>query len=199
MKYCFVLLVIVCLPALTSAQSLYKYLGNGMTVPDSLSPNLGIPFNDRGFQYVSNKRLDKSEQHLISLDAPQSQIKKLMNFPQQDYGEWVESSYRSALSQFSECGGPIAAAAATFNPASVFVSFEPAPFTDPSLPLPSGELLAGEFIPEALEIRAVAFYKSETDGELAYLPSVMTWEWGNAIANHIGIPGEPRGANWPCQ
>jgi hypothetical protein len=188
-KYIFVLLMIVCLPALASAQSYYRYPGNGLTVTNSVSPELQIQYNDRGLQYVSNKRLNKSEQHLIALGAPQSQIKKLMNFPQRDYGQWVERSYRSALSQFTECGGSVAAAASTFNPASVFVMFEPAPFTDTNLP--DQRLLAGAFLPAMHQIRALAFYKSEMNGELAYLPSVMTSEWGNAIANHIGIPGSP--------
>jgi hypothetical protein len=199
MKYFFGLLVIVCLPILTSAQSLYTYLGNGMTVPDSVSPELQIQFNSRGFEYVTAKRLSKSEQHLIALGAPHSQIKKLMNFPNQNYGEWVESSYRAALSQFTKCGGPIADAASAFSPNTVFVSFEPVPFADPTLPLANGELLAGEYVSATHEIRAVAFYKSQADGDLAYLPVIMAWEWGNAIADHIGIVAEPRGTNWPCQ
>jgi hypothetical protein len=199
MRYLTIILVVVCLPILTNAQSFYKYLGNGTTVPDSLSPSLQIRFNDLGFADVTNQRLSKSEQRLISMGAPQSQINKLMNFPHQDYGKWVESSYRSALSQFTACGGTVSVLASHFDPSTIYVSFEPTVFTDPNLPLPDGEVLAGEYIPAGHMIRAVGFYKSETDGELAYLPSVLTWEWGNAIAEYAHVTPEPRGANWPCQ
>ncbi|HUK89855.1 MAG TPA: hypothetical protein VLZ81_05600 [Blastocatellia bacterium] len=198
MKRLLPLLVVVCLPAAASAQKYYKYLGNGESVSDKYSPDMNIRFNDRGFENVTTARLNASQEHLIGLGAPESQIKKLMKFPDQDYGKWVESAYQSALSQFTACGGDIAAMASRFDPASVYVWFEAAPFTDPNLPLPNGEVLAGEYIPGQQMIRAVAFYRSESDGELAYLPNLLKWEWGNAIADFVHVTAEPRGPNWPC-
>ncbi|HEY6331391.1 MAG TPA: hypothetical protein VI756_18845, partial [Blastocatellia bacterium] len=127
---CFAPLVLLLVPVITNAQSPYEYLGPGRSVPDRTSPTLGIKFNDRGFEYVSQKRLNESQTLLVSLGARKSQIKELAGFPHQNYGDWVEQSYHTALSQFTACGGAISARAQTFDPAQVYVSFEPTIFTD---------------------------------------------------------------------
>jgi hypothetical protein len=179
------------------AQAVYEYLGAGKAVPDSTSPTLGIRFNSDGLEYVSAKKLAKSEKMLESLNAPAGQITKLLAYPNRNYGEIIERSYRAALASFTACGGSMATSALSFDPSTYYIQIEPTIFTD-EVNFP-GSWLAGETLPGENLVKVVGFYKSQSDGELAYLPAVMTWEAGNMIAAHVGIPGEPRGANWPCR
>jgi hypothetical protein len=196
MRLALILFALLCAPVIASGQDFYNYLGPGRDVPDKASPVLGIPYNDLGLESVSQKRLDKSTARLASLGAPAGDTRKLLAYPTQDYGVWIEKSYHTALGQFVACGGSIAAKALQFNPASYRVAVQPSAFTD-EINFPN-EVLAGETIPAARTIKALDFYVSESDGSLSYLPTVLTWEYGNAIAASVGIAGEPRPAGWPC-
>jgi hypothetical protein len=193
------LIAFLLFPALT-ARAQYRFLGSGSAVPDRRSP-LGITYSTDGLELVSSKQLVKSTAKLQALNAPQSLINRLQRFPAQDYGQIIDTAYGTALASFRACGGTIQERAEAFNPNVVRIQFEPTEFQDA---LAFGDTwLAGETIWSERTVKVTPFYAWAVPGQAqpnaAWLRSTLNYEFGNVIANGIGISAaEPHSVNFPC-
>lgn len=192
---CAFALVFLAAPALVRAQGYTKFLGEPRTVPDKVTPQYHIPYNDQGFQ---NPKVHNTK-GLVKRDVDESVIDAVNDFPGADIGTWIDQAYAATIAEFDACGGTLAANAKQVSPtnAKLYVVIEPTIFYVPQLETNA----ASAYYPDQKLIRSLNIYyiwSGQDAGWLRTAPDLLKWEMGNFVANEVGVQMEPRTPNWPC-
>jgi hypothetical protein len=190
---CALLLTALVSPALVRAQGYTEFVGGARTVPDRVTKEYKIHYNDRGFQEPKAH----NTKGLIKRDAPQAVIDAVNNFPSANIGVWIDQAFKATAQEFRACGGSIAASSGGVSPSQVHVEIEPTIFYMPNL----GINAASGYYPDQKLIRALNIYyiwSGPDAGWLRQAPDLLKWEMENFVANEVGLQMEPRTPHWPC-
>src|SRR6516225_6430712 len=180
------------------AQGTFEFLGNARQVPDQISPRYGIRYNTQGFDQPAvnwPKKIAKLQRRAV----PDDVINEIEAFPGSPdaFGTWIDDAFESVLSDFTECGGPLADRARAVSPKRIRITIMPTIWYEPYW----GTYAAGAYYPDSNEIRVVDIYYTwggPQEGWLRHARDLVKWEIGNYFAVQCKIQPEPRPTGWPC-
>lgn len=117
---------------------------------------------------------------------------------------WIDEAWEEIKGKWIACGGIYERAARSFNPRSLFIIIEAAPFkvNDPPVTANGTVERDGRTI-RAVNVSTGLLFSSPNNSYLVFLPDLLQWEMGNALQLAAGlwdktIVGEI-GNRSPCQ
>jgi hypothetical protein len=165
-----------------NAQLLRPFLGEpDTTAPDKLTPRYAIRYNARGYDRPRLKKIDKTSTWLTRRGL-ESIIPEFKDYSNQMGVEsqipaWIDSAWDEIKSKWVACGGQYANIATRFNPRSLYVVVEPAPFW-----LPHWSFYAAGST-DGRTIRALNVWADVETGStwVRKFDQLVQWEMGNAL------------------
>jgi len=190
---CAVALIFVFSPVLARAQGYTMFVGGARSVPDKVSAQYSIRYNDQGFQRPKTH----NTKGLMKRDVDQAVIDAVNQFPNGRIGDWIDQAFQQTVAEFEACGGGLATKAKQVSPSKLYVVIEPTIFYVPEL----GVNAASAYYPDTKLIKSLNIYyiwSGSDAGWLRLAPDLLKWEMGNFVANEVGVQMEPRTPHWPC-